>query len=191
MRKNLVYFIFAIFFLIATISPVLYHSNAKKIGITYVPGILRIKAKLGKQYTVPQKIVVGSLCDEPRNFTLEFVRPGNYMEGYTCLPNFTWIQFSESKFHLRQHGKKDIYLIINIPDKDAYYNKKWEVWVHGKVEKKPGERMMIVPDIYARVLIDTPTKIPVRSSDITMPVLVALAAASMFIAIVLYIKSKE
>jgi len=188
MRKRLSYAIISIFF-IALILCNLPTANSK-IGITYVPGILKIKAKLGKEYVVPQKIVVGSLCDDPRNFTLEFVRPGNYMEGYTCLPNFTWVKFTEDRFYLRQHGKKEVYLIINIPDKDEYYNKKWEVWVHGVVEKKPNERTMVVPDIYARVLIETPTKIPVRSSDITIPVLIALACAAMFISILLYINPK-
>ena len=159
-----------------------------KMGITYVPGKLKIQAKLGKSYTVNQPIIVGSLCNDERTFTLKFVKPANFMEGYTTLPDFNWISFSENNFTLRSHGKKTVYLSINIPDKDEYYNKHWEVWVHGYPLRKPGERVFFKTEVYARILIDTPKKIPVRYISIDTMTLLGLTcfAASAFIGVGTY-----
>ncbi|MCX6665863.1 MAG: hypothetical protein NT038_07400 [Euryarchaeota archaeon] len=52
-------------------------------------------------------------------------------EGYTCIPNLTWVNISPQTLHLPANTAGYFGVSLDIPEKEKqfYYNNSWETWV--------------------------------------------------------------
>ena len=180
MHKKIVYVIlyFLVFFSLCHQSV---YAATGTVGITYMPGTIEVDITPGKHVTINQPIRVISTSDTTRHVVLTLMKPKNFKEGRSTLPDFSWVTFSKTEFDLEPHRYKEVYINIFIPKKPENYNGHWEVWIKAIAEKKSGEQELFNIECIGRLLINTPKNIPLVNIDIVRPLLIGIVAATVFI----------
>jgi len=91
--------------------------------------------------------------------------PHRKKEGYTNIPDLSWLKTNESLVNFKAGESKfiDIFLVIPNDQKKFQYNEKWEVWVsfseaRNESLESPETGATLVNAVAVRLFINTPIK---------------------------------
>ena len=110
-------------------------------------------------------------------------------EGYTFMPNLSWISVSNDTFHIPEYESEIIEIIIEIPKdkKPLYYDENWEVRV---VVSEASQGGLVKLELASRLFINTPPL--ALEEDISFLLVICLIiVGSIAIVLIFYAKRKK
>jgi len=144
---NLVLLIFFFF--------LLFVSEAQATGLEVDPGEFNIRnVPLGKKVAVSElggegmKLRIKNKSPAVYTYTINILPTlktvTNLKKGYTDIPDTSWIWPEKKEVLVPGNSVKEVELYLNIPDKEEYYNQKYQAVIEVKNKKNRPEETFVL-----------------------------------------------
>lgn len=126
-----------------------------KIGLEVDPGEINIKdVPLGKVVKPSDlggegmKLKIKNKSSSAYTYTINILHTpkttGVLKEGYTDIPDTAWLWLAEKEVLIPGYSVKEVEVFLKIPEKEEYYNKKYQVIIEVKSRKNRPEEVFVL-----------------------------------------------
>jgi len=128
MNRKVLFILFCILFLSGQI--------AYAMGLSTTFGQVRVdNVKIGQTYSMTKDVdtpfVIKNTSDIELALKIDVLVPkeNELIEGYEAIPDANWIKLEKDYFPLPPQSEVSTDILINIPDKERYKGKKYQVYI--------------------------------------------------------------
>ncbi len=122
-----------------------------------------VKYSIEKIANFPLKVINNS--SEKVSLKIEAIESSNLRPGFEKIPDLSWISLEKNEFSLNPYETAITDLLIQIPDKKKYLDKKYQVNIWSHVLSKNEGGVVFAPGLESVLLITT-NKVKIKNTEL-------------------------